>query len=132
MTSSTAEDLSEPLLPAEESRENEQAEGAASAQQSQQDEEEPETVPNDEDENLIEEGRQRVVERTSAPPTRPSGPCYLLKELFHLVNYLIHRPIFSDPGPDHPFRVQVRFLKFFVVTLLGITATHLVVLAFVR
>ena len=94
-------------------------------------------MPNDEDDSLIEEGRRdaRAVERTTSSavqqPTRPLGPCYLVKELFHLVQYLIHRPIFSDPGPDHPFCVQVRFLKFFVVTLLGITATHLVVLGFV-
>lgn len=129
MPSSPAEELSEPLLPAENSRENEGIE-----------EEEPEAVPNDEEEALIEEERptrRRVVERTRStsaqppPATRPSGPCYLVKELFYLVLYLIHRPIFSDPASDHPFRVQVRYIKFLVVTLLGISATHMVVLAFV-
>ena len=147
MPSSTAEDLAEPLIPKEESPatgdvgengigENERAEPAA--QQAQDD---PEAPPNDEG-SLVEEGRGRRVERarttaviSSSDPqqfTRPSGRCYLVKELFHLLGYLLHRPIFSDATPDNPLRVQVRFIKFLMVTLLGIIATHMVVVTLVR
>ena len=155
MPSATAEELSEPLLPREDPQETQHTQIDVPSGPPPLDEDEEEVLPSaDEDGALIEEGRRRnrrVVEQQRArssssaataavPPSsaeqpqevvRPSGPCYLVKEFFYLVIYLIHRPIFSDPTPDNPFRVQVRFIKFFVVTLLGIFATHMVVLAFV-
>lgn len=132
MPSSIAEGLAEPLLPQgtgdvvdDDDNDVEEHNNELPAAES------AEAVPDDGEDDVlvVEEGRTQVAaDPTTTTVTRPSGPCYLIQELFHLVGYLLHRPIFSDIiNPDHPYRVQVRFVKFLAVTILGIASTHLVV-----
>jgi len=161
-SASSAEELSEPLLPQIEAAGNDSADNLerSTTPVPQLQGTEEAVVPDDGDRPSlegVEEGRgqqqqqqQQQQQRrrwrgrvelgasngageptTTTTTIRPNtGPCWLVCELFYLTHFLLHRPIFSDP--ETSLRTQIRFLKFLVVTVLGIVTTHMMVVTLAR